>query len=139
MELNSNRLHKKERVFLMKKKIITLLFVLGVLFSSSAFGLNQAKAATLATDWLALSETSSSTSRIDVTGSMNVYVKNWGSKDIKYTIFKSGVSYISGVVKAGDYYRGTISLPNDEYSLRMYCGVYTRTTGCSGQSEISDN
>lgn len=123
----------------MKKKVFALLFVLCVLFNTPIFGLNQALAATYDAKWLYASETSKSTIRIDVTGAINVYVNNWGAKDIKYTIFQNGSAYISGVVKAGDYYRGTISVPNGQYSLRMYCGVYSSTTGCSAQTEISDN
>ncbi len=54
--------------------------------------------------------------------SLKIVVQNWGIKDIGYTIFKRGSVYVIGNLKDGKSYNKTISLPKDDYSVRLYCG-----------------
>jgi hypothetical protein len=127
----------------LKKKVLTLLFVLGVIFTTHFGGVDQAKAAagrTVSTVVLDFNETSASTQRVDVTGSLEYLVTNWGTKDVRYTIFKYGVAHASGYVLAGKSVHSSFAASSTEYSLRIYCGGTsgTTTTGCSAQGQIND-
>lgn len=64
-------------------------------------------------------------------------LKNYYSKTVRYTVLKNGSSYISGTVKGRDlYYNQSISVPSGDYSVRVYCGVNTTTTGCLAGATI---
>lgn len=122
------------------KKIAIVLFTITTLILSSVINITEADAATSSSAVLTTNQTSSSTSRISVTNYMDITIWNYGVKTIKYTIFKSGVAYSSGTVAASDrYINSKLSLPNGDYSVRLYCGVYSRTTGCAANVNISDN
>lgn len=83
------------------------------------------------------SQKSATTQRITVkNGKLQIAVNNLRAKDVKYTIFKNGNAYLTGVVKGNKSTVRTINVPNDQYSLRVYCGVYTSTTGCSSTFAI---
>lgn len=123
------------------KKLSIVIFTLSILMLSPFFGVNEAAAAAKVSQTvLSTSETSDTTSRITVTDKkMYIDVNNFGNKTIKYTIFKKGVSYLSGVLEPGKRYTNTkLSVANSDYSVRIYCGVYSRTTGCSAGATIGD-
>jgi hypothetical protein len=83
------------------------------------------------------SQTSATTKRITVkNGKLGITINNLRSKDVKYTIFKNGKAHLSDIVKGNKGTVRTINVPNGQYSLRVYCGVYTRTTGCASTFAI---
>ncbi|MEB6551139.1 hypothetical protein MXL46_19015 [Heyndrickxia sporothermodurans] len=86
---------------------------------------------------LSTTQESSSTSRVTAKSQLVTSVSNLGSKDIKYAIFRNGVEYLTGRLVPGDFYKGTLNVSSGEYSLRMYCGVYSRTTGCRASTTIT--
>ncbi|MGG5791014.1 hypothetical protein ACQ3VH_28955, partial [Bacillus pretiosus] len=121
------------------RKVIAGLFVAVTALSAPFVGFSEASAASASNAVLQASQTSSSTSRITVNSSMKIVVQNWGTKDIGYTIFKRGSVYATGNLKGGKSYNNTISLPKDDYSVRLYCGGPSGgSTGCSGQVSIAN-
>ncbi|MFX8004446.1 hypothetical protein ABTK66_18895, partial [Acinetobacter baumannii] len=80
---------------------------------------------------------SSSTSRLKIGSSgLHILVGNYNSsKTIRWTIFKNGNAWTSGLVSAGQTYNyqfSASSISSGEYSLRLYCGKTGSNTGCSG-------
>lgn len=62
------------------RKIIAGLFVVATALSAPFVGFSEASAASASNAVLQASQTSSSTSRITVNGSMKIAVQNWGTK-----------------------------------------------------------
>lgn len=126
----------------MKKHLILFASVVVILFGTFLTDASAASAAYREVN-LSSSETTDTTSRLTFSsGKLYVTVSNyWYSGDtVKYTIFKNGNAYVTGTVgrnSTTSYSRSISQWGSGEYSLRLYCGVYSPyDTGCSAKGTL---
>lgn len=125
------------------KKFLSIFVATFIVFFGS-LGAN-ASAASVTTS-LGPTETTDTTSRITLGSGqkLTITVGNYWYSDhtIKWTIFKNGSAYLSGLRAVNGTTQltyTTADIGTGQYSLRLYCGTYGGLTGCEGQGTLSVN
>ncbi|WP_142922605.1 hypothetical protein [Neobacillus notoginsengisoli] len=125
-------------------KKLFMILSMAMIISVSSMGVASAASAASSPVTLSPGETSDTTSRVTLSSgqSLILSVSNYwySGHNIMWTVFKNGTAFQSGLVNINStksYTWSASSIGTGEYSVRLYCGEYTRYTDCDGAGRIT--